>query len=261
MSQHVETAVGIATWYDEHGTGDPLVLLHGGMAAAESWGAQLPAFSERYRVLLPERRGHGHTADVDGPYTYEAMTDETVAFLEAVLDEPAYLVGWSDGGNVSLHVARDRPDLVRKLVVMGSNYHYTGLLPGFMEGVDVDPADPGLTMFRDTYARLSPDEADHWPIVHAKLIEMWKTGPTMTVDELATIDVPTLVMVGDDDIPPYKHTVSLFESLPNAQLAVIPGASHVFPLEKPALVNELVIDFLADGQPIRMLPMRFALET
>ena len=260
MSEHVETASGVRTWYDEQGAGDPLVLLHGGLVAAESWAAQLPAFSERYRVLMPERRGHGHTADVDGPYTYEAMAHETIAFLDAVLDEPTYLVGWSDGGNIGLHVARDRPDLVRKLVTMGSNFHFSGLLPAFMEGVDIDPGDPGLSMFRDTYERLSPDGVDHWPVVHAKLVQMWKTGPTMTVDDLRTIEVPTLVMVGDDDIPPYDHTIALFESLANAQLAVIPGTSHVFPLEKASLVNELVLDFLADGQPIRMLPMRFAAE-
>jgi pimeloyl-ACP methyl ester carboxylesterase len=260
MGQHVETAAGIATWYDEQGAGDPLVLLHGGGIGAETWGAQLPAFSARYRVLMPERRGHGHTADVDGPYTYEAMADETVAFLEAVLDGPADLVGWSDGGNVALHVARDRPDLVRKLVVMGSNYHFSGLMPGFLAGMDLPPDDPSLEMFRDSFARLSPGGADAWPIVHAKLMEMWKTGPTLTVDDLKTIAVPTLVMVGDDDIPPYEHTVSMFESLPNAQLAVIPGTSHVFPLEKSNLVNDLVLDFLADGEPIRMLPMRFTSE-
>jgi pimeloyl-ACP methyl ester carboxylesterase len=261
VGQHVETLPGLRTWYDEHGSGDPLVLLHGGMATADSWGSQVPALSERYRVLTPERRGHGHTADVDGPYTYEGMAAETIALLEAVAGGPAHLVGWSDGGNIALLVARDRPDLVRHVVAMGANYHYSGLLPAFFDSLGEDPAGPDLAMFRDTYAAVSPDGAAHWAVVYPKLLDMWRHGPTMTVDDLRTIAPPVLVLVGDDDTSSYEHIVSLFESVQNGQLAVIPGTSHIVPIEKPLFVNQLVLDFLDDGAPVRMFPMRFATES
>lgn len=102
------------TWYDEEGTGEPLLLLHGGMATNETWAGQLPDFAFRFRVLAPERRGHGHTCDLDGPMSYDDMAAETIRFLEVVVGAPAHLVGWSDGGIVALLVAMARPDLVHK---------------------------------------------------------------------------------------------------------------------------------------------------
>ena len=90
----------LKTWYDEQGRGDPLVLLHGGMGSNATWAAQIPEFGTRFRVLAPERRGHGHTPDLEGPLSYDVMSADTIGFLDAVVDGPAYLVGWSDGGVV-----------------------------------------------------------------------------------------------------------------------------------------------------------------
>src|SRR2546423_7166139 len=111
MGEYV-TINGLKTWFDEDGTGDPLVLLHGGMCTNETWGAQTSAFAERFRVLAPERRGHGHTADVEGPLTYADMAADTIGFLDEVVGGASHLVGWSDGGIVGLLVAAARPDLV-----------------------------------------------------------------------------------------------------------------------------------------------------
>jgi pimeloyl-ACP methyl ester carboxylesterase len=112
-------ANGVHTYYDEHGAGDPLLLMHGGLSSADDLEMQTPALAERYRVILPERRAHGRTADVDEHITYDLMADDTVAFMEALGTGPAHLVGWSDGGNVALLVAIKRPDLVRKVVTVG----------------------------------------------------------------------------------------------------------------------------------------------
>jgi pimeloyl-ACP methyl ester carboxylesterase len=253
----VELPGGVRTYYEVHGEGPPVVLLHGGMTDADSWAMQLPALADRRTCFLPERRGHGRTNDPDGPITFEAMAEDTVAFLEQVVGEPADLVGWSDGGNVGLLIALQRPELVRKLVVIGSNYHHDGLRPeagAFF--FDADPDGPDLAMMREPYQARTPDGAEHWPVVLSKMREMWVSGPTMTTDDLARIEAPTLVVVGDDDIVDHLHTVSLFESLPAGQLAVIPGTSHVAPMEKPALLNQLIVDFLDDGAPVRMLPIR-----
>ena len=108
MATYIEIG-GVKTWYDEDGSGEPLVLLHGGLSTNETWAPQMPEFAERFRVLAPERRGHGHTPDVDGPLSYDAMATDTIGFLDAVVRRPADLVGWSDGGIIGLIVAMRRP--------------------------------------------------------------------------------------------------------------------------------------------------------
>ena len=125
----------LKTWYDELGAGEPLLLLHGGISTNETWGAQMPDFGAHFRVIAPERRGHGHTPDLEGPLSYDVMASDTIGFLEAVVGDPAHLVGWSDGGVVGLLVAMARPDLVRKLVVISANFDTSGLVPQWLEGL------------------------------------------------------------------------------------------------------------------------------
>jgi pimeloyl-ACP methyl ester carboxylesterase len=248
---------GVRTYYEVHGAAkeEPLVLLHGGLATAETWGPQIGALSERYRVYVPERRAHGHTQDVEGPLTYEDMAADTVAFLKEVVGGPAHLVGWSDGGIVALLVALSDADLVRKLVVIGTNFHY--------EGVSVTPQDmnmsadgPEMAFFRGLYEAASPDGPGHWPVAFEKITRMWIVSPTMTVEDVARIVTPTLVLVGDDDMPRLAHTTAMFEALPHGQLAVVPGASHAVPMEKPQHVNQLILEFLPGGEPETMIPIR-----
>ena len=99
----------VKTWYDEHGSGDPLVLMHGGLVDARFFEPNLGALAQRFHVYTPERRGHGHTPDVPGPITYRLMAEDTIAFVEAVVGEPADLVGHSDGAFVAMLVAMQRP--------------------------------------------------------------------------------------------------------------------------------------------------------
>ena len=253
------TLNGIRTYYEVHGDegSEPLVLLHGGIATAESWAGQSGPLSERYRVFVPERRGHGHTQDIEGPISYDLMAADTAAFLREVVGGPAHLVGWSDGGIVALVTALRDPDLVRSMVVIGTNFHHDGatFTP---EEAGMDPDSPGLGTFRDQYAAASPDGPEHWPVVFAKIMRMWAEEPTLTVEDLAGIQVPTLVMVGDDDGIKLPHTVELYEALPHGQLAVVPGASHALPMEKPDEVNQLILEFLTGGEPQTMWPIRRA---
>ncbi|MCU1450587.1 MAG: putative hydrolase [Acidimicrobiales bacterium] len=256
MGEYVEVG-GVKTWHEVTGDGDPLVLLHGGMSDGTTWSMQVPAFSERHRVYVPDRRGHGRTPDVDGPLTYDAMADDTVAFLEQVVGGPAHLVGWSDGGNVALLVSMRRPDLVRRQVLVGANFNHDGL----MDAADLgdDPDAPHLGIFKAMFESASPDGPEHWPVFFAKTARMWREEPTLGVDDLRTVTTPTLVLVGDDEPIRLDHTVALYESLADSQLAVVPGASHLLLMEKPQLANDLVLSFLADTvPPATMFPVRRA---
>ncbi|MFF3849317.1 alpha/beta fold hydrolase [Streptomyces sp. NPDC002328] len=247
---------GVRTWYETEGTGDPLLLLHGGFSPNETWGAQRADLAAAHRVFLPERRAHGHTPDVAGPLSYTDMADDTVAFLERVVGGPAHLVGWSDGGVVALLVAVARPELVRKIVVIGANFRPAPEC--FAEPAMLDamtPGSPDMEFFREMYVAVTPDGADHWPVVADKVLDMWRTQPTLTPEDLARVRSPTLVMVGDDDMMTLEHTVALYRAIPGARLAVVPGASHLVPLEQPALVNRLILDHLAQDAVETMMPV------
>src|SRR5262245_55510567 len=138
----------VDTWYEVEGDGDPVVLLHGGMSDGSAWGAQTPALAERYRVYMPDRRGHGRTADTDGPVGDEARAAETIDFLQQVVGGPAHLIGWSDGGITALLVGQARPDLVNRQVLMGVNFHYDGMM-GNSADLGEDPDNPALDVFKD----------------------------------------------------------------------------------------------------------------
>ena len=257
MGEYADIA-GIKTWYDTAGEGDPLVLLHGGICTNDTWAAQMPAFAERFHVLAPERRGHGHTPDVDGPMNYSDMAADTIGFLETVVKQPANLVGFSDGGIIGLLVAIDRPDLVRKLVAVGANTNPGGMPPEVSEGIGSDPDSPALEMFRSLYAASSPDGPEHWPVVFGKFVAMIATQPDIKPDELARIKAPTLIVSGDDDMMTLEHTIALYRDVPGSELAVVPGTSHAVAFEKPDLLNRIVLDFLEKDPVPTMMPVRRA---
>ncbi len=250
-TQHVGDYVeagGVRTYYEVVGEGEPVVMLHGGACTIETWGGQVPALADKYRVILPERRGHGRTADVPGPISYEAMAADTIAFMEALRLESAHVIGWSDGAMVGLLVAMERPDLVRKLCYISQPLSFAGMPPAFAamsEGMTPDHLPP---MLREGYCAVSPDGPDHWPVVADKLVSLWRRDPDIAVERLRDVTAPTLIVIGDDDMHSVAHAGEMLDALPTAQLAVVPGTSHALVMEKPEVVNRLLLDFLAPEQ-------------
>jgi pimeloyl-ACP methyl ester carboxylesterase len=251
MAQYVE-AGGVSTWYDEHGEGRPLVLMHGGLVDSRFFAPNLAPLAERFHVYTPDRRGHGHTPDVEGPITYELMADDTIAFLDRVIGGPADLVGHSDGAFVAMLVAMRRPDLVDRLVLISGGFDKSGEAVPDME-FDVDQV---VQFLGDAYGEVSPDGAAHFPVVVAKIGEMMKSEPRMDVSELSRVRARTLVMFSDDDLMTLSHAVEMFEALPDAEFAVVPGTSHFLTQEKPHLVNALVLDFLTNDPVPTVAPIR-----
>jgi pimeloyl-ACP methyl ester carboxylesterase len=249
MGEYTEVA-GLRTWYAELGSGDPLLLMHGGLWDSSAFAPNAPELAESFHVYMPERRGHGHTPDADGPISYAGMADDTIAFLETVVGGPAHLVGHSDGANVALLAALRRPDLVRRLVLISGNFHHDGLVPG---GIEIEQV---AGYIEDAYAQVSPDGREHFPVFVAKIARMVAEEPTLTTSDLAQVRSRTLVMAGDDDAIKISHTAALYDSIPDAELAVVPGTSHALTLEKPALVNRLILDFLCIDPVPRMVPLR-----
>jgi pimeloyl-ACP methyl ester carboxylesterase len=252
MAAYVELG-GVRTWYDEHGEGEPLVLLHPGGADARAWAPNLDALAARFHVFTPERRGHGRTPDVEGPITYELMAEDTIAFVGEIVGGPAHVVGCSAGASLALLVALRRPDLVHRLVVICGVFHRDGWHPG---AIDPDADPPGV--LAAGYAELSPDGPEHFPVVYAKLARMNWEEPTLTPSDLSGVPSRTLVMVGDDDEVTLEHAIAMYRGLPDAELAVVPGTSHGLLHEKPALCNTMIVDFLTTDPVPTFAPIRRA---
>lgn len=241
---HVD-AGGVRTYYEVEGSGDPLVLLHGGLCPIETFAELRSRLVGHYRVYLPERRAHGRTPDVEGPITYELMAQDTIAFLDAIGLSSAHLVGWSDGAVVGLLVALHRPDLVRRLVMIGQYVNLEGAQPEFADMLKLDQMPDMLPpMLRDLYAAVSPDGPEHWDAVVAKVWQMFRTEPNIPLSELATVTAPTLLLMGDHDVVTLDHAEAMQRALPDARLEVVPDSAHALPLEKPDVVSRLVLDFL-----------------
>ncbi len=238
-------AGGLHTYYEVHGEGDPLVLLHGGFCPLETLDGLTPTLAQSYRVIAPERRGHGRTADVEGPITYDNMAADTIAFLDAVSVSGAHLVGWSDGAIVALLVARERPALAGKLVLIGQPVNFDGVPAEMLSMLSSFSKEMLPPMLEPLYAATSPDGPEHFDVVAEKLFTLYKVEPNMELAELERISAPTLVMVGDSDFCSVEHAEAMRRAMPNAQLAVAPGATHGLPMEKPELVSRLVLEFLA----------------
>jgi pimeloyl-ACP methyl ester carboxylesterase len=240
---------GRPTWHEVSGAGRPVVLLHGAFAGAASWSGQAPVLAEAgYEVHVPERRGHADTPDVPGPLTYEVMADDTVAYLEEVVGGPAHLVGWSDGAVVALLVARRRPDLVERLVLIGQYYNSSGKVTGGLVDQLSVGGDQAMGFLRAGYDPISPDGPEHFPEVYAKTLAMLATEPELDLASLAAVAAPTLVLQGDQDEVTLEHGAAVAAVLPQGRLAVLPG-THALPLENPEVVNALLLWFLAGAAP------------
>ncbi|MGC5016303.1 alpha/beta fold hydrolase [Streptosporangium sp. DT93] len=251
MADHADVN-GVRMWYDERGEGEPLVLLHGGFSDSRDFDGNLGALAGHFRLLLPERRGHGHTADVPGPITVEAMAQDTIAFLEKVAGGPVRMAGYSAGAIVALWVAVRRPDLVERLVLISGAFDVEGMI---VRPSGEGPLPPPLV---EAYAEVSPDGVEHLPVVVAKLVKAVNEERGLEPADLRVVTCPVLVMVADDDIVTLEHTLELYRGLPDAQLAVVPGASHILLHEKPDLCTRLVTDFLTTDPAPTWMPLRRA---
>ncbi len=241
---------GAALRWDERGTGEPLVLLHGGLSDSRFFSRNVPALAERFHVYTPDARGHGRSPDVPGPITPDLLLRDTVAFLTTVVGGPAHLAGHSLGATTALHVALRHPGLVRRLVLISAAIAPPALRaagspwPGLAELVRF--LGPG-------YGEVSPDGEAHFPVVASKIVTMLAGGPVLAQAELGRVSSRTLVMAGDEDAVSLDDTVALYNGIPGAELAIVPGTSHFLLREKPDLCNAIMLDFLT-GESVPAVP-------
>lgn len=236
---------GLKMYYEVHGEGRPVVLLHGGMTnIAFSFAAQIPALARNHRAIAIEQMGHGHTADVARrELSYAGMTEDTFAFLVQLGIQKADLIGMSDGGQIALRLAFKHPEMVRRVIVSGVGFGPVSAEE--QKAMLALSAERLPKVFRSDYERVSPDGAEHWLTIFEKVKAMWsKPGWGISKPELATIQAPVLLFFGDRDFTSIEEAATIFHSIPGAQLCIVPGAGHGALRERAEWLNPVILDFL-----------------
>jgi pimeloyl-ACP methyl ester carboxylesterase len=245
-SGYVEAA-GTRLYYEIHGAGQPLLLLHGGLGSSDHFAASVPHFAKRYRVILVDRRGHGRSPDTSEPFSYSAMAKETKAFLDAIGVSAARIVGWSDGGIVGFHLAASYPGVVTRLVAVGANIRVDGMSSQNIKWIENRMTEAGLAedlpRLKESYAKLSPNPG-HFADFVRKSRELWLRDPYISAAEFDGIGVPTLLITGDRNDIRLEHTVEMRSRLKGAQLCILPNVGHHLMQQKNALFNTIVTEFL-----------------
>jgi pimeloyl-ACP methyl ester carboxylesterase len=252
---------GLNMYYEIHGTGRPLVLIHGAFSAiGTSFGNVLPELAKTRQVIGIELQGHGHTADIDRPMRLENHADDTVALLRHLGIEQADLFGYSMGAAVALHVVLRHPEAVRKLVFASASYNLGGIHPGIMENLgDMKPEMMIGSPWHDEYMRIAPHPED-FNRLFSKKTEMDRATKDIPAEKIQAIKSPVLIIIGDSDLVRPEHAVEMFRllgggvfgdmaGLPNSRLAVLPATMHTTVINRADWLTSMITEFLDAPMP------------
>jgi pimeloyl-ACP methyl ester carboxylesterase len=246
---------GLEMYYEVHGKGDPLVVLHGAFMTIGAMGSFVTDLAETRQVIGVELQGHGHTADVDRPLSYEQMADDVAALLRHLGIEQTDVLGYSMGGGASFQLAMRHPTLVRKLVVVSASSTSEGVYPEVWAGVEqITPELFEGTPWKEEYDRVAPNP-DAFPTLVEKLKQLDGQPFSWPPDAIRAISAPTMIVIGDSDGTTPEHAVELFRlrgggvfgdlvGLPSARLAILPGTTHVGLIDRAGWLVPMVDDFL-----------------
>jgi pimeloyl-ACP methyl ester carboxylesterase len=247
---------GASLYVEEQGSGDPLVLAHFGFGSSATWAGVAPLLAEHFRVIIYDNRGHGRSTNPSAELRYEQLADDAAALIDVLgLDRP-FFGGWSDGGEIALQFGLRHPGRARALIAggtsleLGSEKTRTLMRAVFHVG---DDGEIDLAAFAEAFKQtLMPmmrqwhqqGEA-HWQTIVRQSVAMYLSYAGLTREQVERIVEPTLVVVGDrDEHVPVEEAVRLYRWLPEAELAILPGASHLRPMFEPTTFARVVSDFL-----------------
>ncbi|KAA8884064.1 alpha/beta hydrolase [Nocardia colli] len=257
---------GLHMYYELHGTPTeqpPLVLLHGALSGITTdFGQLIPELAKTRRIIAIEQQAHAHTADIDRPLRTPQMAEDTVALLHQLGVQRADILGYSMGAGVALQISLTHPELVRKQILAAGGLDAGAMHPGLMDGLaELKPEQLHGTPFHNDYLTNAPRPED-FPRLVAKVTEHdQNASPVFRVEAVRQIKAPTLTVIGDSDIVRPEHAVEMFRlfgggimgdtpaGLPNAQLAILPGTSHITLVHRPELLLPMIPAFL--DAPVR----------
>ncbi len=252
---------GLNMYYEIHGAGKPLVLLHGSLTTIDtSFGKLLPSLAMNRQIIAVEQQGHGHTADIDRPLSYEHMAEDTAELLRQLRIDRADFFGYSLGAAIALQIAIRHPSLVDRLVLASPAYRTDGLYPEVAAGeADMKPDSLDGTDWYKAYQRVAPNPGD-WHRLIAKEMQLTSEFKDWPAQDIQAIKSPTLIIIGDSDIIRPEHAVEMFRmlgggvpgdlyGLPRSQLAVLPGTTHVTLVDRVEWLLSMIPAFLDSPAP------------
>ena len=214
---------GHKMYYEIHGKGAPLVLIHGGGSTIRtSFGRVLHSFANERQVIAVELQGHGHTPDLNRPEAFDQDADDVAAVLKYLKIENADFIGFSNGGNTTMQIAIRYPNLVRKIILGSTFYKRDGLYPQFWESLSQSTIKDMPQLLKDAYEKVAPDFNDLFKMYEKdkkRMIEFkdWKR------ENIHSINAPALIIIGDEDVVRPEHAVEMYRLLPHARLSILPG--------------------------------------
>ncbi|HYK44392.1 MAG TPA: alpha/beta hydrolase [Parafilimonas sp.] len=244
---------GIKMYYEIHGEGNPLVLIHGGGSTIQTtFGTILPMLAKRYKIIAVELQAHGHTSDRDAPETFQQDADDVAALLQQLNIRKASIIGFSNGGSTTLQIAIRHPEIVNKIIVVAGAYKREGFISGFFDGMVAATLDNMPQHLQDAFLAINPDPG--------ALFNMFNKDKTRMINfqdwndnDLRSIKAPALVISGDKDVTLTEHALEMSRLIPNAELLVMPGVhgsclgeiETIVPGSKqPEITVQLVEEFL-----------------
>jgi pimeloyl-ACP methyl ester carboxylesterase len=249
-------ANGLEIYYEEHGQGEPLILLHGGTNTSSFWNLHIPYFSPHFRVITPDSRGHGRTVNPARELSYSTMADDLAAFIQALGLEKPFIFGYSDGGQTALDLGMRYPNLAKALVIGGAWYRFSEEYQNALKNAGYEG--PRLVNYEkikknappDWIERLQEAHPDPDPAYYRTLLEgistMWWTPLDYGDEDFQRIIAPALIIMGErDEMIPLEEAYEMADLIPRGELAVIPGASHNGTLKDGGLFINIVLEFLA----------------
>jgi len=214
---------GIKMYYEIHGEGNPLVLIHGGGSTIETtFGNILPLFAKRYKVIAVELQAHGHTSDRNAPESFQQDADDVAALLKQLNISKANILGFSNGGSTTLQIAIRHPALVDKIIVIAGAYQREGFIPGFFEGMQQATIKNMPQPLQDAFLKINPDTAALLNMFNKDKNRMinFKDWPD---DDLQSIKAPALIINADKDVITTEHALKMSRLISNAGLMILPG--------------------------------------
>jgi pimeloyl-ACP methyl ester carboxylesterase len=232
---------GIEIWYATFGRGEPVILLHGGLANANYWGHQVRALEPHYHVVVMDSRGHGRSTRDRRPYGYDLMADDVVGLMDFLKIPKAAIVGWSDGAIIGLDIALRHPERLAKLFAFAANSDPSGVAD-----LSSSPVfNAFLARAAKEYTTLSPTPNEYKAFV-AQIEKMWATQPNWTAAEPRRITLPVWIVDADhDEAIKRSNTEFMAANIPGAGLLLQPEVSHFSFLQDPVQFSTDVLHFLA----------------
>lgn len=233
---------GAKLYFESHGSGSPVLLLHGGLTSQDVFFAQLPALAQEHQVIAIDLRGQGRSSMGEIPLNYSLLAEDIDAVLQNLAITQARVIGWSDGGITGLILALRYPSRVHSLFAIGANFRASGLTEETKQSIkDGLPASESL-LSKALYALYSP-HPKRWQRLWSELKHMWLNGPNLSRADLASIQQEIWVVVGENDNVSLAHSKEMVDALAHSRFELVADAGHNLLIQKPTIMRELMLDF------------------